>query len=226
MRTAESISGWWGATVVAVLVGFAVLTPGVQGQADDRRWEIGGAVGAVFEYPEPLVDCGTEVGAASASVTRWLGVQVGLMLSTSAGFDRGGDACPLPGSPQAPIGPGTRTFQHRIDDGLFGSGYWASDLSMVFDLSPGDRFGLRLLGGTGRLWAGEVWRWTLGGDVVWETAAGSPFLGMRARWFQYDFERDLIEYDENLNPVVIETERVEKTATPVLVQLGYRIRIR
>ena len=216
-----------GITGLRAVTALLLFAPALSAQPPEpAAWEVGVDFGTVIEYPEPLIDCGVDVGSVTATALHRFGPVIGVSASTSAGFALRSDACPLPLHPVLPIGPGSREVRSRIGEGLLGPDFVASEIEIVVDAAPGRPLTIRFLGGGGRLWTGGRWTWTAGGEVGYRWSGGVLIAGVRGRWFDYSFEQDLIEYDEELRPVLLKTERVEESATPVTLRIGYRMRIR
>jgi len=221
------MEGYVRRAIILVLSGSVLFfrVPTAAGQSPSPV-QAGLALGVFADFPEPFLPEYCEQGAMGAvgSVGYGVSSHVSLEVQGAVSGGRGGMMCAIPGRPAPP--PGSTFDRRTYGDEMEGMSFFTTLVAVVGELTPEARSSARGRIGVGRLWGKGLGMWSLGVGYRFDLGAGRLVLGAERWSFSIPFVQDRILVGSEGQHLVQSSEELEQAEHPLLLRLGYEVRIR
>jgi hypothetical protein len=211
---------------VAILVSVLLSPASVLHGQMPRSTRAGFSLGAFVSFPEPFLPEYCEQDAVAATGTAGVGLTSGLRLEAQAVASSGwgGMTCAIPGL--AAPAPGSVFDRHTFADNMEGMSFLASILTVVGEITPGARSSARGRVGVGRIWRKGLGLWTVGLGYRFDVGSGRVSVDADRWSLAVPFLEERILVGQQGEWLVQSSAERKQAEHPILIRLGYEVRVR
>jgi hypothetical protein len=191
---------------------------------ESGSFDVGVGLGAFVDYPPQFSDAGCEGGVVGISTTgAWRALSfLAVEGSLSAATGAGGQTCAIADAIAIP--PDTPYTDRRYAEGIEGSGFFATHLSVIAEPFAASPVSPRARLGVGRLWNKSLNNWLWGVGVRYRFGRHSLVMDVEGWNMEIDAEvQTLIYRSATSTTEILATEIVPETVRPYQVRVGWEV---